>query len=130
MYNFRKRSSRFNILTDRDYSTLRSSSLVPLRQIPRCRFQNHVTFFIYPQEAIGERKLTSEEFTRQSIGECLFIVHTKYFSAPSMHTIVPDMYGTKCIALYEVPYEHYSNIQHFQQCNQQLSNLICQNCDG
>ena len=27
-------------------------------------------------------------------------------------------------------YRKSTSIQHFEQCNQQISNLICQNCDG
>ena len=27
-------------------------------------------------------------------------------------------------------YRKSTSIRHFEQCNQQLSNLICQNCDG
>ena len=27
-------------------------------------------------------------------------------------------------------YRTSTSIRHFEQCNQQLSNLICQNCDG
>ena len=33
-------------------------------------------------------------------------------------------YGEKC------KYRKSTSIRHFEQCNQQLSNLICQNCDG
>ena len=27
-------------------------------------------------------------------------------------------------------YHKSTSIRHFEECNQQLSNLICQNCDG
>ena len=30
----------------------------------------------------------------------------------------------------QVQYRKSTSIRHFEQCNQQLSNLICQNCDG
>ena len=30
----------------------------------------------------------------------------------------------------EYMYRKSTSIRHFEQCDQQLSNLICQNCDG
>ena len=33
-------------------------------------------------------------------------------------------------ALKRERYRKSTSIRHFEQCNQQLSNLICQNCDG
>ena len=29
-----------------------------------------------------------------------------------------------------IRYRKSTSIRHFEQCNHQLSNLICQNCDG
>ena len=35
-----------------------------------------------------------------------------------------------CRILVPLRYRKNTSIWHFEQCNQQLSNLICQNCDG
>ena len=36
----------------------------------------------------------------------------------------------RCQVLGSAKYRKITSIWHFEQCNQQLSNPICQNCDG
>ena len=59
------------------------------------------------------------------------IIHGTCTGPTYMYMYMHILPTCTCTYMYiVVMYRKSISIQHFEQCNQQLSNLICQNCDG